>query len=82
MVFRRWSGPPIFKVVGYDMPAKVLVMARAQSTQGVELSAFDREIARQQARSARLETRIRDVPDDWPTFPSGCRWVGHESDKN
>jgi hypothetical protein len=64
------------------MPATVLVMARAESTQEVELSAYDREIARQQAHSARLEKRVVDLPDNWEAFPTGCRWVGHEPDSN
>lgn len=64
------------------MLAKVLMMECAKGTQVEEMSAFDREIARQNAESERRGARLRDVPDYWPEFAVGCRRVGEESEQN
>ncbi len=64
------------------MPAKVLMMGCAEGAQTVELSPIERELRRQEEECERRAARRADVPDDWPTFPAGCRWVGHEMEQN
>ena len=65
------------------MAAKVLALpVGRQVEQSPVTDPRERELERQKAASDRLAARICSVPDGYPTFPPGCRWVGHEPDSN